>query len=301
MKITDARWETPQEKQKRESFIKFDKKKESIEWCSENYQKLIKWHEEFSHTYPEKLREREKMLRDDRALQVAENNAVFEEIKSGAVVHYCVCGGKLRYITNYNFCGCENYKNKATYHRTVNLQEFDADIPINITISKLYLTEFKKKYKIPHIMTSIIHKTLVAHSVELLCEIDPESFNTGRNSSVNSRDEENLILPILKSKFTEVYHQQGIMVYDGIRWKCRIPDYICINDESIIVFDAKKALSNIDTKQLAEYHEAVAIIAQKSGKEQVVKSYFIIFNQENNTNEVLVNHKCFNITMLRSL
>lgn len=301
MKIIDARWETPQEKQKRESFYTFDNKKASIDWCAENYQKLIAWHEEFRHYYPHKLREKEIQKREDRALKVQENNAVFEDIKNNRQTHYCICGGKLRYITNYNFCGCENYKNKATDHRTVNLQGFDSDIPIQITIPKMYLTEFKRKYKIPQIMTSIIYKTLVSHGIELLCEIDPESYNTGRNSLVNSKDEERLILPILQSKFQKVYHQTGIYIYDGIKWKLRIPDYICMDDERVIIFDAKKSLSNINTKQLAEYHEGVAIIAQKSGMVQTVHSYFIIFNQEDNTNEVLVNHKCFNLSMLRSL
>lgn len=300
MTIIDARWETPQEKQKRETFHKsFDRKQESIKWCNENVERLIKWHSEFSIEYPDKLKDRELQRREDRAIQIQENNRVFEEIKSG-VEHFCPCGGKIRYIQSFNFCGCENYKNKLIYHKTYNLMEYDPETPLNIEIGKMYLTEFKKKYRISA-MTSIIYKTLKANGVELLCHIEDDYFQVARNASLDSSTEEAIIMETLNSKFSKVYHQQGMVLFDGKKYFTRIPDYICIGDQFIYVIDAKKALRNIDERQLQEYHDGVQLIGRKAGMRQQVISFFILFDYEGLTNNQLKEANCYNIQMLHGL
>lgn len=300
MPIIDARWETPQEKQKRESFHQsFDRKAESIKWCNDNADKLIQWHEEFAIQYPDKLKERELQKREDRVLYIQDNNRVFNEVKTGTE-HYCPCGGKIRYIAAYNFCGCENYKNKAVTHKSYNLMEYDKDVPLNIEIGKIYLTEFKKRYKIPA-MTSIVYKTLISNGVSLLCHIDEDFFQTARNAKAESSTEEAMIMETLQSKFSKVYHHQGMVLFDGKKYFTRIPDYICIGDEVIYIIEAKKAMRNIDERQLNEYHDGVATIARKAGMRQQVRSFFILFDYEGLTNTQLKDANCINLQMLHAL
>jgi predicted nucleic acid-binding Zn finger protein len=298
MIISDARWETPEERVKRESFrTAKDRKEESISWCNENYKQLIKWHSDFSLYYPEKLKEKELQRREQTVININENNKRFNEVVSGNEV-FCRCGGRLKYINKFNFCGCENYSNKLVYHTTLNLQTYNNDTPIIIDIGKNYLNEFKKAYKIDHIMASIIHKTLQAYGEPLLVEIEDEYFNTARNASFRSKTEEKIVLEILNKRFPKCYHQIGIKVLSDKKWTTKIPDYVCMDGSGIYVFDAKLALRNIDNSQLLTYHKAVQIIAEKSKIYLPVKSYFIIYEPELE-NELPFN--CLTVSMLRNL
>lgn len=300
MIIQDARWETPQEKQRRSEFhASFNRKEDSIKWCDENYEKLIKWHNEFSIDYPNKLKEREVQRRESRIIEINDNNRIFEEIKNG-VAHYCPCGGQIRYVQSHDFCGCERWQNKLIFHKSYNLMYYDPDTPMVIEIGKNYLNEFKRKYAIPA-MSSIVFKTLRAHGVELLCEINEDYFNVGRNASYQSKTEEAMVLEILTKKFPKCVPQQGVKIFDGKKWHLRIPDYICMGNEVIYVFDAKLAMRNTNDAQLKEYHVAVEIIAEKQKMPQRVASYFILYDTEDYSQGELERSRCFSIPMLRAL
>jgi hypothetical protein len=301
MKIIDAKWETPEESNRRISFFKtFNRKEESIKWCNEHYKELIEWHNEFSIAYPKMLYEKELEQREQRIIDVNNNNAIFEKIKNGEKYH-CICGGKVRYIPSYNFCGCDNYRDKSYSHTTYNIMHYCVDTPIVIEIGKNYLNHFKKKYAISA-MSSIVYKTLKAHGVQMLNdEIDEQYFNTVRNSSFESKTEEAMILSILKDKFDKVCYQQGIKISDGKKWSTIIPDYICINDDSIQVFDAKKSISGLDRIQLATYHYAIEVIAKKSNMPQEVKSYTIIYEPQEFSDSELLLKDCYNISMLQNI
>lgn len=301
MVIIDARWETPEEKQKRTAFYaNWNRKEESIKWCTENAQQLIKWHEEFAIEYPKKLYDKEVDARENNIIRVNENNKIFEEIKNG-IIHYCRCGGKMRYIQSYDFCGCENYKNKIIRHDNYNIKTYNPDTPITITIGKSYLTEFKRRYKISA-MASIVYKTLKAHGVKLLNEdLDESFYNSGRNASFESRSEESMILNILEKKFEKCIYQQGIKIYCGRKWHLVIPDYICINDNFIYVFDAKKSLQNRDEERLLTYHKAVEIIAKKSDIHKGIESAFIIYDAGHYTDDELLAYGCYTVNTLQDL
>ena len=167
MKIVDAKWETQDEANRRISFFKtFNRKEESIKWCNDHYKELIEWHNQFSIEYPKMLYEKEVQRKEQRIIDVNNNNAIFEKIKNGEK-HLCICGGNVRYIPSYDFCGCDNYRDKSYTHTTYNMMHYSIDAPIVIEVGKNYLTQFKKKYGITA-MSSIVYKTLKAHGVQLL-------------------------------------------------------------------------------------------------------------------------------------
>jgi ssDNA-binding Zn-finger/Zn-ribbon topoisomerase 1 len=298
MEIIDARWETSEEKEIRFSkFKNVNKKNLSLNWCETNTQYLIDKYNSFINVYIDLLFEKKLTSIQKHNESLESNNEFIESVKSGET-HLCQCGSKLRYITYYNFVGCSNYNDLSFKHDTYKVKlKFTEPAKENLEIPKTYLLEFRKYAKIPdYVQESIIYKTLLMNDCKIIANIDSSKYNIAPIASKDSKIEEGIILNKLKSKYKSVLVQQGIKVYDGFNWFTKIPDYICFsNPQEIFVYDAKKAIRNIDTTQLNIYVDAIRLISKDSAS---VTGYFIIADREDYTNEYLLNYNCFTITML---
>ena len=298
MEIIDARWETTEERDRRVVFFDATNRKDnSFEWINNNYQKMILDYKEFCKNYLIELHLKRIESYEQNVIDVNENNKTLDEIKNG-VIKYCKCGGIINFIESHNFAGCENYRNKSIRHDYYNYKQYFQRNEDTIIVGKNYLNEFKKRYKIPA-MVSHIFKTLKTHGCTILNEeLTEEYYNTAKNNSFESKSQEAIVKGILQNKFKKVYFQQAIKIFDGKIWTTKIPDYICINDHSIYVFDAKLKVTGINEMQLALYHEAIKIIAKKSNIDKPVKSFFIIYEPNEYSEEKMISLKCFNSSTL---
>lgn len=310
--IEKARWETKEEKEKRESYFTSTQEKiknESLKWCVDNTDFLIQSHEEYYHyiNTHEKEKHEENIINSYEKREQSNNhfNYLLKEIENNRPV-YCACKGKLRFVEGYNFIGCSNYNDKTKYHESYNfhnLQPFDIYLEVNRfreqEIGKNYLNDFKKVFKIPkQIMPSIIFKTLQLNNIKPHAAIDEKYFTKAKDASANSKNEEQMLLKILENKFQKVSAQIGIRYFDGEKWFTKIPDYICQNDSTIFVFDAKKNYLSIDKKQLKLYEDLVKFITKEKNINKDVKSYFIIFDTED---EIIKDDSCLTFNNLINL
>lgn len=314
MKIITARWETTQEKLERIKYFKSKadlKTESSLIYCSNNLEKLSNDYNKFKDEY---LIELENKAEQDYIDSFNRNNElkiyskkcedILNEIRNG-ITHKCVCGSKLRFIETYNFAGCVNFKDKSVKHTSINYPDWNrlnSFIPIkyDIEISKKHLEYFKKRYNLPdYIKLSILYNALKCNNVTILGDLDINFYNNGRNSALNSKNEEELLNRILNEKFKNINYQQGIkykLDSDHI-FKTKIPDYICINDNYIYVFDAKKSIENIDYSQLDLYHNLVGFIAKDKNINKQIKSYFIIFDPNFDSND----NRCLTVNSLKTI
>lgn len=317
VKITDARWETSTEKQQRIDYFakkQNNSKEYSVIYCNQFNDKLVKWYNEFKVDYTNEL-----ILKEEKTYQqrlksfidykksCREKDKIIDDIRYNNAEYLCECGNKLKYVENFNFVGCTNYRDKSKHHSYINYTDWEKlnQQELNITVnpveySKNHLDLFRVRYDIPkNVKMSVIYKTLKSNGVEFLCDINESRFNIGRNASNNSNLEEILIKEILENKFEKVSYQPGIKykTESSLNWQVKIPDYICQNSESIFVFDAKKNIDNIDIDQLKFYHELVDFIRFKHGINKQVKSYFIVFDPLN-TDKI---SNCLTINKLKSL
>ena len=314
MKIIDARWETPEEKQNRLNYFKeknSQKDQASLIYCTNNLNKIISDYEIFKNNYMDaKLKEQEDYFnkqvdyKNARIKEAKHIEEVIQNVQAGQS-YLCQCGGKLRYIENYNFVGCINYKDNSKKHTSINYPNWEYINNLNpkkydIEYSTMHLSLFRDQFDIPpFVKVSILHNFLKANNVKILGDLDID-FYKARNSSLNSSNEEKIILQILKNKFKQVYHQQGIKYKTNLDFyhKVKIPDYIAINDDSIYLFEAKKTIGNIDTAQLYLYELLLKHMLGNKNIDKIVKCYFIIFDPE--FNQEMYND-CLTISKLQDL
>lgn len=288
MNITNVRWESTKSLNYKINYRKEKQKSNnefSINYCSENIKQLIDWYENFEFLYQE-----QKYIEACKNLQQRKINAINTEKIINDVIngknHLCTCGSKLRYIENYNFVGCTNYKNKSIKHDSYNYPNWElinSNNNINTEDFKLtgdHLSNYKLFFNIPkEVKTSVIFKFLKANNVKFHVEINESKFNLLPQEKRNSSNEELIIKNILEQKYKKVNYQSGIEYQlDNIeKWNSCIPDFICQNDTEIVVFEVKKSIENVYYNQLDLYHNLIDILKTKSNINKVVKSYFIIF------------------------
>lgn len=315
MKIIDVRWETPEEKQKRINYYSeknAQKDEASLIYCTNNLNKIISDYEIFKTNYKEsKLKEQEdyynKSLEsyNNKIENAKKTELIIQNIQAGEL-YLCKCGGKLRYIDNFNFVGCVNYKDKSKEHNTINFPNWSIindykPKKYEIEYSKKHLELFRNQFNIPDfVKLSILYNFLKSNNVEILGDLSLDFYNNSRNSNLNSNNEEKIILQILKNKFKKVYHQQGIKFKTNLDfgYKTKVPDFIAVNDDCIYLFEAKKSISNIDSSQLFLYNLLLQHILDNKKQHKNIKCYFIIFdpnfNQEHYKN-------CLTIEKLNNL
>lgn len=309
MRIIDARWETDQERNYRlNKQNSKEKKANSIKWCTENEKYLLDEYMKFYQEYPKKLYDEKISLIENRNKYNKEHNEnldnLFKMINNGQNPP-CDCGnGYLRKFKNsydgHEFIGCSNWHNKEIKHTNTYYKDICDEQPI-IDIGPMYLNKFKEiTSNIPdNVMLSIIFETLKINNMPFLCDIDKFQFTKAVNSSNLSALQETLILPKLQSKFKKVHYQKGIMVFDGLKWKTKIPDYICFNElDYIIVYDAKKSINNLNEEQLDTYVSAVKILALKKTQSTEVVGRFIIAETQGMSDSELIEKNCLSVPMI---
>lgn len=189
-------------------------------------------------------------------------------------------------------------------HLSANFRIIDrSSFDLQVDIPQNYLSAFKKAFReIPgDTQEAIIYKTLKFHKVKFLAQINEAKYEVGRFASIDSYTEELMIRQRLSEKFPKVLYQQGLQIFDGIKWYLRIPDYICSNDSTVYVLDAKKNFGCIDNEQLETYRMAVEHFAKKTGIDKEVKSAFILFNTNDVSPITLIENKCFDSQTLQGL
>lgn len=223
---------------------------------------------------------------------------------------FCECGSSLRYIKSHDFIGCSNYSDFTQSHTAFNKPFYREDQYIiqkcddfntwdaNFEYSKMYLHYFKKDYNLPNdLMQSILYEFI--HGIwklpKITNDLDSNFYTTRDKVNKRSKKEEQIIYNVLKSKFNVVLDQPMIIynIEGDNKTKC-FPDFICSNDDIVLVIDVKKNPSQIDDDRLTKYHELVQYICDSTNinKTVITKYYFydtVGYTNYNTSNEITLN------------
>jgi hypothetical protein len=232
-------------------------------------------------------------------------NDWLKELKENPINNYCKCGGSLRYIASHNFIGCSNYKDFTSDHINFNKPSFIRNeltiLPIesfesfdtSFEYSKMYLHYFKKDYNLPdNLMQSILYEFI--HGIwklpKITNELTSDFYLTGEKVNKRSKKEEQIIYNVLKSKFDTVM-DQPMIIYDiqgDYKTKC-FPDFICSNNDVILVIDVKKNPSQVDDNRLIKYDELVNFICNTANiKKKVITKYYF-YDIDGFSSDTLIN------------
>lgn len=191
------------------------------------------------------------------------------------------CGGKLRFISSYEFWGCENYGDGLS-HTT-----FNGKTPIyynnRVRVGVNWLTDIIRTAGIEkHVKAKDLYNWLVIiNQREDLYLKYTGTPSTKRidgyvKTKIRSHKMEMEALEYLKTKFERVLYQQCITykLKDKKEIFC-IPDFICSKDLDVKVIDAK--LDRTDDKKMQLYVELVKWIMRNNGDRRNVDGAHILY------------------------
>jgi hypothetical protein len=269
-----------------------EKKQLSADYCAKNIKDLIKKHDEFHNVHIKEKYNKYKEYWESYNALVMDNNILFDEVKNNTKSHSCTCGAKLKYISNFNFVGCSDYRNESQKHININFkniseyQSFE-DFYYEFEFSNTYINDFKKHYKLDFLMSSIIYEFLfeVYGQKCYSNDLSYNNYQTGVNASKQSKKEELIVKSICLELFHIVKEQMHFSLVLNGKHCIRIPDLICSNKNKVYVFDVKKNNDVIDLDKLNLYQEIVKQhLANKNDKREVL-SFHIVYDK-NSTDDL---------------
>lgn len=200
----------------------------------------------------------------------------------------CSCGKKLRFIENYGFWGCPDYKsNRIKKHITFQANQ-----------SGIFENQYKNiKVRLSHNWsTDILRKCNISDKIkakELLLFYKSEGFEDLREkygyknslksissfitANRESKKEEKEIKNFLNSFFDKVSYQLYIKFKKlGEEEQIRIIDLIVSDNANVFVIEIKRHNIYIDRKQIKEYYSLIKNIMALSNDERDITSLFIV-------------------------
>lgn len=210
----------------------------------------------------------------------------------------CLCGGDLRIINGQygHFVGCSNYKDESVQHDNKRLtflpeefkeyphESFEDWLKFRTPFTKQYISHFRKWAQIPKwIKASVLFEWLIGLNQEIYNEeLSREFYQTSRANFAVAKIQETICKEFLQLKFDKVYEQQLLMIkFEGFDfYQYRLPDFICMNKDSIWVIELKKGIANINHEQVQEYRDALQIIADKKELNKEVKKLTVFYDND---------------------
>jgi hypothetical protein len=332
MEIISARLVSEQERKQRREYFKNtygDKHQMSKKWVTQNIDRIKTDHANYDDVMLAenyyKLEERRKLNLQrvyEKNKEIEKHNAEMErkidEYKKGmSVICGCERNGLMRYIEEYNFLGCCDYKKEGCARETINykypypedehLVETDYEQAYaEYEYKKTYLSSMKKYYKYPkYVKVSDIYRLLKLENIPLYNEeINDKTFSIGPQVSMQSRQEEEM----LYGKMTHLLKGLKIMYQPEIAYKTNVddiehfarPDYIVYNTEKIIILEAKKDIWNCDVNKLEFYHNLVDCIPKKNSNVDIF-SFHLIFDRSEANADMIIKNKVITINDLQDV
>lgn len=210
-----------------------EKKQESAKYCADNLKLLCQKHDEFYNYLTDEYYRLYLEKKNAYSSAIIESNEIYLSVKSGKD-KFCTCGAKLRYISNFDFVGCSNFKDQTLQHCNFNYKE-----PIEILTKRdfikqteifgqNYLSKFKKWLKIEFVSTSVLYEFLfTVAGLKPYFAIDTSKYNTILNSKTDSKTQESVLKELLKTKYKTVLDQPHFRCDINDVSSVRIPDFIC--------------------------------------------------------------------------
>jgi len=293
-----ARWSTPQEIESLNNYFKAKQQSNGLEWLSNNSKEVIERYYQWCIDYKESKINTEFKKHNAYLSKIEKDNELFfkyyHSIKAG-VNYQCLCKGNLKVVRSIfgEFIGCDNYLEKVE-HTKVYHNRFEREFKSYFEWPKQYLSIFIKEcYPDKNIKASNLYEFLKINDIELMTDIDEGLFYDLSKRNKNSKDRELLVKGVLEKIFTKVGHQVHITCkYKNERQKIKKPDFICVGNESIYIFEQKKSIDNCDETQLDEYVYLLSHILPN----KIVRGYFIV--ELGNENELPYN--CFTLKKLQN-
>lgn len=291
-----------------------NKKKEfTINYCLQNKDKLIELHNKYLedklNSEYKKHYESSKDYYKKKVEQFLNYNNEYEDrvndfnhkLENVATLTCEGCGSPMRYIANFNFIGCTNYKNENYNHVSYNYPRM-IEAPVDYTLSfedfkeksfsipVKYIEDIRGFYNLPReLMPSIMYEFF--YSIWGLNKLNPEIsediYSVAVRNKRKSMMEESIIHPILLMLAKKVLNQPVIQykrINDDKLYYC-IPDFIASSDSVVMVIDVKKSLANSDLIKLGMYHQLIQFILNNHNDTRIVKSYQYFYSGEESERE----------------
>lgn len=195
----------------------------------------------------------------------------------------CYCGGKLRYITGFDFWGCENYKDKSSSHIT--FQGKNATVyPISFLVSVNWVTEILQSAGLRgEITPKDCYKFFIQSGLEDLrikygFRSTEENMMTFIKAKSRSQEQEDLALSYLQTVYDKVLYQQCITFKEvGKKESFCIPDFIVSSEFEVKIVDAKLDYAN--DKKMDKYVELISFLMRQKEDLRPVSGAHIMYEK----------------------
>jgi hypothetical protein len=272
-----VRWFTKDDYDLLNKVINFNKDKNNTEsqlsWLQKNASEVIGLNEMY---YTSEL-ERQKQEGILRCQTKKANNKIIDDVKNGEIVK-CSCGSNLKWVENYNFVGCSNYRDLSTEHnhpKNYNTSEFYIDDSDYVNpnfkpkICSSYLSIICKIIKKEHnfkIQANNLFEFYILNDVKIYNnDISRDKFFILRESSALSKKREILIKNILEEHNIRFGYQKNIMYkIKGERQGHKIPDFVAVINGVYTIIEQKKNIDNINDSQVEFYKELIQFMHPKA-------------------------------------
>jgi hypothetical protein len=269
-----VRWFTKDDYDQLNKVINFHKNKNNPEaqlsWLQKNASEVIGLNEMY---YISEL-ERQKQEGILKCQIKKENNKTIDAVKNGEIVK-CSCGNNLKWVENYNFVGCSNYRDLSTEHNhPKNYSDFTddskfLDSDFEPSISSTYLSVICQIIKKEHntkIQANNLYEFYILNNVKIYNnDISRDKFFILRESSALSKKREILIKNILEEHNIRFGYQKNIMY--KIKGDCqshKIPDFVAVINGVYTIIEQKKNIDNINDSQVEFYKELIQFMHPKA-------------------------------------
>ena len=269
-----VRWFTKDDYDQLNKVINFHKDKNNPEsqlsWLQKNASEVIGLNEMYYISEFERQKE-EGILK----CQIKkEQNKIIDAVKNGELVN-CSCGSNLKWVENYNFVGCTNYRDLSKEHNhPKNYSDFAddskfLDSEFEPSMSSNYLSIICKIIKQEHnikIQANNLFEFYVLNNVKIYNDdISRDKFFILRESSALSKKREILIKNILEENNIRFGYQKNIMYkIKNERQGHKIPDFVAVINGVYTIIEQKKTIDNIADSQVEFYKELIQFMHPKA-------------------------------------
>jgi hypothetical protein len=199
----------------------------------------------------------------------------------------CVCGKSMRFIMDYNFWGCPDFKNKSNNHITFKSNE---DETIDYRLKKvkvrlnhnwcsdiLKITDLKSKIKAKELVNFYESEGLEDLRSKYGYKATVESISSFKIANEQSKIEELKTKKFLESFFDKINYQIYVRFKTkNDNEKIRIIDLIVSDYALVYLIEIKRHNIYIDQDQLNLYFDLIKYLMNKKKDKRILKSLFIV-------------------------
>lgn len=191
------------------------------------------------------------------------------------------CGSPLRWVEGFSFWGCSNYRTEGE-HSSFNYDPSDRPQP-KVRVNADWVSSIIKAKTLSGKVTAkkVLEFFLSEGLPDLRTEYDykkatMDKINNLIKTNQRSKKQEAEALQLLRGLFSKVVPQQCItyQLDDGFESFC-IPDFICGNEEQVVVVDAK--LDYPDDAKMDLYVALIKHILEGKGDKRNVSGAHVMY------------------------